>query len=252
MTRPGRSPGITWSKRTMTTTKYEIGVHSFDVEAAEGFADSSAGEALGVAAAVLREYHDASAEIGADKLLSQAGKAKKVEPLAGIAWDAVAQAASELARLETGIDDAERQMLAVGEPDTPYQISRDEEVRRWWRGLTEAERWLTIEDMGHNPAKYDGVMRAVLRSPIPADLGVASADGIRSLNAQLRRLENPGLADSLDRGRVNLESAKAGMAHAVGITKRLTGKSASDHVASLRKAGRHGEATALARLAGVK
>lgn len=168
-------------------------------------------------------YLGAREAILADQRLSDLGKQERIEPLTEIALTLLGGHAENLAAFEFHLEGVDAELLAVDEPTTPYGISREKEVREWWRGLNDKQRLAVLDQFQDHPEKYRGVIDALLNSPLPAELKNHELDFVRETHRKVRRLARPDLANRLDEGRISLAWAKRGLAHILGHMGREPG-----------------------------
>ncbi len=204
------------------TKKYNVGSSLFEIPATDGFSESEPGLLFLAALNRANEFAEARAKINADPNLSFVGKGAKLKPLEDALWQQIARSVLGLESYSRHLDKLKAEMLDIGSPVSPYDISNDREIREWWRSLPLEGRNQLLGNIQADPERFDGVIKAVLRSPVPLDLGDGEARLLAELNEHARRAERPGLAVKLDDGLTHLGAAQRGMGHVRGLSQVAT------------------------------
>lgn len=204
----------------MAMRKYTFGRHSFEIpDLGDAFWKSEIGQQFNTMEAITETQFALRAKVQRDEDLSPAGKAKKLAEIDATTWRYLANKKDRLAERHRDIEDKTTALMAIGKATDSAERWHDREIRDWWGSLDMKARFELIAKVQQNPAEYDAVVKAILRSPIPGALEGREAAELRSLNAQIRRLENPALASEIDEGRAFLEAAQMGMGHVEGILR---------------------------------
>ena len=159
-------------------------------------------------------------KIDADDGLSDAGKARKRDPLQRELITKIAEVDGAVDIEEKHWQSQEAELLRVPyiEMGNTVAAVEDREIRDWWRSQSVEERTKLMERMKTEPGN-ERLMIAMLRSPIPQlDHEVTY---MRSLWNQSARLNNPGKAAEIEVGRAQVEWARRGINTIGGLTQKV-------------------------------
>lgn len=172
------------------------------------------------AAQHLAETADELAKIDADDGLSDAGKARKRDPLQRELITKIAEVDGAVDVEERHWEAQEAELIAVPYIESSNTVAavEDREIRDWWRSQSVEERTKLMERMKTEPGN-ERLMIAMLRSPIPQlDHEVTY---MRSLWNQTARLNNAGKAAEIEVGRAQVDWARRGINTIAGLTQRV-------------------------------
>jgi len=166
----------------------------------------------------LGEYIDNAPAILNDRELSELGRTKKLEPMQIKLVLGTAHVDAQLDRDAAHFDKLEQELLAIPklEPTFTAMAVEDGEARAWWRAQPAEERAKLLKRIESEPG-HERLMIALMRSPVPQL--EHEVKFVANLWKRLKRLDNPGQALAIDRGRANVEWARRGVAQVAGLTK---------------------------------
>lgn len=170
-----------------------------------------------------QDFMAVRAEIMNDQLLSERGKAEKLQPHIDGLQNLLGFHSETLAAFKDHLERLDAELLAVAKPVTPFEISQEKEIREWWHTLDNHARLAVLSDFRDHPEKFTAVMNALQNSPLPVELKAHEAELVRKTHREVRRLERPDLAIRQDEGKVSLAWAERGFAHLKGIMSRQPG-----------------------------
>jgi hypothetical protein len=165
-------------------------------------------------------YIEQAPAIANDRDLSDAGRAKKLEPLQTNLLPRMAHVDAQLDRNASHFDKREQELLEVPIIEQSHEVMaiQEREIRDWWRQQSAEERSRLLKRV-ESESGHERFILAMLRSPIPQLDG--EVQFVSSVWQRLRRLDNPGEVLAIDRGRANVEWARRGVAQVAGLTKTM-------------------------------
>jgi hypothetical protein len=171
---------------------------------------NAAGVAFSVAVDALSEFQDEQSKVERDDELATLGKTRRIEPLTLNCITQLGNSYGAVLAFETHLNKRNDALLAVPQllPGDVANVSVDQEVRQWWRGLAIAERADVMRRIDAGP-ELARIELALLRSPIAlADAEIAV---IRASWNRGRRADNPKEAVDVAAGLASCAWAKRGL-----------------------------------------
>jgi hypothetical protein len=165
-------------------------------------------------------YADTAPTIAGDRYLSDIGRAKKLEPIQTNLVLRVAHVDNQLDVEGRHFDKLEQELMAVPRIEQTYTVAaiEDREIRDWWRQQPAKERAEMLKRIESEPG-HERFLIAMMRSPVPQlDHEV---NFVADVWKRMKRLESPGKALAIDRGRANVEWARRGLGHVAGMSKMM-------------------------------
>lgn len=166
----------------------------------------------------LGEYLDSAPAILNDRDLSELGRIKKLEPLQTKLVLGTAHVDAQLDRDAVHFDKLEKELLAIPtlDPSHAAMAIESREIRDWWRQQSPKEQSKLLKRVETEPG-HEKFMLALMRSPVPQlDDHVKVVTDVWK---RLKRLDNPGKALEIDRGRENVKWARRGVLQVAGLAK---------------------------------
>ena len=197
---------------------------SFTLPACDLLTSNPIRQAFDIAIKLSGELADETAAIANDLALTELGRAQK---LAAKRQSFVEHGASSSALLDeklSELDANEQQMLAVPEVEPAFAAAtatREAVILKWWTELDVTSRSKVQDQMFRNPAEHLDTILAVLRAP--KAMHNEQTETVRKYWEEHVRSTNKARVDSLADGRKQIEWAKRGLAHVVGVTGRVIG-----------------------------
>lgn len=208
------------------TVKFTIGSTSFELPARQLATQSAAGLSYLTAVDAANLYARAKQSIENDGHLSGAGKLAKLKPLADGLWKQIFVSMENIANEGKHFDAREKRLFAVSEISTPYEVSRDREIRDWFRSLGRDETPRVIEAMKAG-GEHAELVGALLRSPVPLGLD-AMLTNVREVHEENCKEAAPGEYVLIEEGRASVQWAERGMGFVIGISQGLTERTVSE------------------------
>jgi len=171
---------------------------------------NAAGVAFSVSVDALSEFQAEQSKVERDDELATLGKTRRIEPLALNCIDQLANSYGAVVAFDAHLNKRDDVLLAVPQllPGDVANVSVDQEVRQWWRGLDIHGRADVMRRIDAGP-ELARIELALLRSPIAlADAEIAV---IRASWDRGRRAENPKEAVDIAAGLASCAWAKRGL-----------------------------------------
>lgn len=214
--------------------EFSIGKQTFELPDLEG--ETLPHLAFLTAFDAAKSFHTKKDAITGNTHLSDTGRAAQIAPLIDRLWDQILVSTENLEQERSHWNKREDELFAVGSPESSNEISRESEIRAWWRNQSADVRLKIMKDVEAGP-EHAELVRALLRSPVPDSIDLEKRH-FRELHNQIVRLDNPGEWMAIESGRRALDWAQRGMGHVVGISYGATGWDGSAVLRQALKTGR--------------
>lgn len=210
---------------TTKTVEIVAAETAFGIPALTGFSDTVPGVVVAAAVEKLNEFAGQKHAVMNDVHLSRVGRAAKLEPLEKQVWRVLAAGELNVEHFGKSIDKHEQGLFELypGAAPTPFELSQDQEIRGWWRGLDRDGRTKALEVLRKHEEKNAAVVLAILRSAIPTDLAEHETIILREMFEKSRRAANLEAAIGIDFDRQAYDIGKRAIAQVRGIAYGTTG-----------------------------
>ena len=206
-------------------TRFTIGAAGYDMPVRVIDKPGVSELAFQVATEKANEYAAEHAQVMNDGFLSATGKEAKLGPKADALWRQIFVSYENIEGENLSLDARETALFSVGAATTANELSRDREVRDWFRGLPMPEQNKVVEQMKAGETHKE-VVTALLRSPIPLCLDHLMSV-VSAVHQDNRKAQFPEEAHAIESRREGVTWALRGMGFVVGIAHGVTDRKAA-------------------------